>query len=679
MLLAVAGFLALTAVWAERGFADVVVSCGFEPAGDSWSYQTPVNDGGLINFSPGPDDFPANERILSGQGSWLVGDATSILTFSEVLLSGWKDVSVRYRVSSTAGASGGGSTPDDYVAGYVAATSYKDQSAPVFGASPDVAVYGRGSGTTWGYDSGAPPVIVNAGGHSVLSPAGSGLRTDDGYTDFAIRIPDGYRSLALKLYVTNIGPATFWNIDDVRLEAAHTVSRDRWWDGDGAGPVDGGSGDWNNPSAPGRWAADPSGGGFSAWDDANGDNAYFTAAGGVVTIASATTVAARSLTFAADGYKIARGDSKSRLALTDGGSGGAGANTIAVVSSDHTATIDVPVIGTPGVGLTKTGAGTLVLNRANYYTGPTAIDQGTLRVAAANRLGAAGTGVAFDGGTLQFSAAVDLGEEHPFTLLDGGGTIDTQNYTCSAATTGWSGSGKLTKRGSGTLALQGTNDAFAGVVYVQEGILQPRNSGVLDACHTIDLAAGAVLDLTAAEGFRLGAVGSQWLQGSGDVLGNLDIAPLGVHDLGHSPGIQLVEGDYAMNGTLRIEIAGTTPGAEAGYDQLRLSGDAHDVSLAGTLAVAWSGTGWASLGDELRIVRNDTAGRLAGTFLGLDDGALVGSYDGFEWRIYYAAGDGNDVLLRAAAPVPEPGSLCLLLLAGLLLLHPHIVSGGIRS
>ncbi len=596
-----------------------------------------------------------------------------------MLLSGWRDVSVRYRVSSTAGGSAGGSAPGDGVAAYVAATAYTNQSAPVFGATPDVAVYGRGGGATWGYDSGAPPVIVNAGWHSVFSPAGSGFRTDDGYTDFSIRIPDGKRSLALELYITHVGPGNFWNIDDVRLEAARTVSRDRWWDGDGAGTVGGGSGDWNNPSNPAHWATEPSGGGFSAWDDANGDNAYFTGAGGVVTIASGATVAARSLTFAADGYRIARGDSKSRLALTDGGSGGAGANTIAVVSPDHSATIDLTIVGNPGVGLTKTGAGTLVLNRVNSYTGRTAVNQGTLRVAAANRLGASGAGVSFDGGTLQFAADVDLGDEHPFTLLNGGGTIDTQNYICSAATSGWSGAGRLTKRGSGTLALRDTNDAFAGEVYVQEGVLQPRNNGALDACPTIDLAAGAVLDLTAAGGFRLGAAGSQWLQGSGSVRGDLDIAPLGVHDLGHSPGVQLVEGDYAMNGTLRIEIAGLTPGAVAGYDQVRLSGDAHDVSLAGTLAVAWSGAGWASLGDELCIIRNDTPGRLSGTFLGLDDGALVGSYDGFAWRIHYAAGDGNDVLLKAAAPVPEPGALCLLLLAGLLLLHPHIVSGGIRS
>lgn len=665
-----AGCLALAAVLtAARGYADVVVSRGFETVGDTWSLAQ-VAGGGVLNTSTGPDDFPENQRILSGSGSWLVGNTVSVLTFSEVSLSGWSNVAVRYRVSSTSISSDGGSTPDDCVAAYVATTTYTNQARPVFGTKADIALFGCGGGAIWGFDSGATPVVKNAGGGGVLQPAGGGLRTADGYTDFSIRVLDGKRSLQLKLYISSSGAGNFWNIDDVVLEGSPTVSNDRWWDGDGEGTVGGGSGDWNNATATKRWASDPAGDSFSAWNGANGDNAYFTQSGGTVTIGSGTTVAARSLTFAADGYTIAGGDSKARLALANGGSGGPGANTIEVTDSGHSAAIDATITGNPGVGLTKTGAGTLVLARENTYTGRTAINAGTLCVAAANRLGAPGTEVSFDGGTLRFAAAVDLQDAHPLTLLAGGGTIDTQKFDCSALTTAWSGAGTLTKRGAGALSLQGANDAFSGEVYVQEGTLRLGNNGVLDGCPTIDLGADAVLDLTAvAGGFRFGAAGSQKLQGSGSVLGDLAIDQLGVHDLGHSPGVQCVEGDYTMDGSLQIEIGGTTPGAAAGYDRVRLSGDAHDVSLSGTLSVAWSGVGWASLGDELWIIRNDTAGTLFGTFLGLSDGEPVGVYDGFLWRIHYGAdgglpGGGNDVLLTAAAPVPEPGALSLLLLAG---------------
>ncbi len=653
-----AGCLALAAVLtAARGYADVVVSCGFETAGDTWSF-TSADDKEDINTSTGPSDFPANQRILSGSGSWTVNNTTSVLTFSEVLLSGWSNVAVGYRVSSTTDSSDGGHTPGDCLAAYVATTTYADQKKPVFGTTADVTLTGWSSGARWGYDSDALPVIKNAGWGGTLHPVGPGERSSDGYNDFSILISDNKwpRSLALKLYIKNSGADKFWNIDNVVLEASPTVSRDRWWNGDGSGV-------WDNSDAI-RWASDPVGESDSAWDGTNGDNAFFTQSGGVVTIDSGTTVAARSLTFANDGYTIAGGDSKARLALTNGGSGGPGANTIEVADPGHSAAIDATIIGNPGVGLTKTGAGTLALGRANTYTGRTAINAGTLRIAAANRLGAPGAEVSFDGGTLQFAAAVDLQDAHPLTFLAGGGVIDTQDFDCSALTTAWNGAGTLTKRGAGALSLQGANDAFSGEVYVQEGTLRLGSNEVLDGCPTIGLGADAVLDLTAvAGGYRFGAAGNQKLQGSGSVLGDLAIDQLGVHDLGHSPGVQYVEGDYTMNGSLRIEIGGPAPGDD-GYDQVHISGEAHDVSLSGTLSLGWNGAGWASLGDELWIIHNDTAGTLSGTFLGLADGELVGGYDGFYWRVHYG---GNDVLLTAAAPVPEPGALSLLLLAGVLL------------
>ena len=142
----------------------------------------------------------------------------------------------------------------------------------------------------------------------------------------------------------------------------------------------GGSGSWDNTAAL-RWAASASAGSYSAWQSANGDNAHFTQAGGTVTIAAGALVAARSLTFAADGYTIAAGDSASKLALTNGGSGGPGPNTIEVTNPGQTATVNATIVGNPGVGLTKTGLGTLVLGGVNAFSGPLRVQQGTLRLA----------------------------------------------------------------------------------------------------------------------------------------------------------------------------------------------------------------------------------------------------------------------------------------------------------
>jgi autotransporter-associated beta strand protein len=299
-----------------------------------------------------------------------------------------------------------------------------------------------------------------------------------------------------------------------------------------------------------------------------------------VTISEGTTVAARSLTFTADGYTIAPASqlAVARLALTSGGSGGPGPNTIEVVDTGHTATIAATITGNPGVGLTKTGAGTLVLAGVNTYTGPTTINAGVLKLA--------------------------------------------------------------------------SSQALAG-------------------CSLIDLGPDATLDLTAvAGGYYLGSSGNQELKGNGTILGNLQIASHGIHDIGNSPGVQRLEGDYAMCGLLKIEAGGATPGNGAvGYDQIQVTGSSrHDVLLDGDLALTWSGAGWSSGSDRLWIIRNDTNGILSGTFHGYPNGAVVGNYDGHSWRIYYGVDfdaisgqivAGNDVLLTSATPIPEPSSLGL--------------------
>ena len=102
-------FLAAT-LMAARGSADAIVWCGFEPTGDTWSYHPA---GGSLNTDSGAADLPAGQRILHGLRSWLVKGTTSILSFDEVSLSGWADVAVEYRVSSTATNNGQGNTTDD--------------------------------------------------------------------------------------------------------------------------------------------------------------------------------------------------------------------------------------------------------------------------------------------------------------------------------------------------------------------------------------------------------------------------------------------------------------------------------------------------------------------------------------------------------------------------------------
>ena len=218
-------------------------------------------------------------------------------------------------------------------------------------------------------------------------------------------------------------------------------------------------------------------------------------------------------------------------------------------------------------------------------------------------------------------------------------------------------------------------------------MLRLGSNDVLGGGTVITVGAGATLDLAAVADYRLGTVGQQKLEGTGAIVGNLRIGRLATHDVGSvgsSPGVQSVQGNYALDGLLQIEINGDTPGnGVTGYDQVLVVGSrASDVSLSGSLALAWSGTGWSEDGNKLWIIRNDTAGAMRGTFSGYDNGAMVGVYDGRPWHIYYDADSssgelsgGNDVLLMSGMQIPEPGSLMLAALAGVAALAARLIRG----
>ena len=278
------------ALTAARASADIIASCGFESSGDSWSFHSA---GGALNADPGSADLPAGQRILDGSQSWLVRGTTSVLSFDEVLLSGWTSVVVEFRVSSTATDGGPGNMSDDAVEAYVATAAYSSRTSPAFGSTRQRHADRLGRRNDMGIQQRSAAQVKPLGWGGVLRPADSGPRTTDGFTDIGIQVPNGYRSLALKISATNDSQKKCWNIDDVVVTGSPTSSNDCWWDGDGSGTVGGGSGTWDNTSAT-PWASDSGGASHCAWKSANGDNARFTQSGGTVTIGQGTSVAARS-------------------------------------------------------------------------------------------------------------------------------------------------------------------------------------------------------------------------------------------------------------------------------------------------------------------------------------------------------------------------------------------------
>lgn len=152
------------------------------------------------------------------------------------------------------------------------------------------------------------------------------------------------------------------------------------------------------------------------------------------------------------------------------------ANT--TLSQSGTGTFSSTISG-PG-GLTIAG-GTVNLLGTNTFTGGTSIASGgILRAGADAAMGAVSGGLTFTGGTLQPTSAFTIARQ--VSLGAGGGTIDTNgnNILVSTAITG---SGGLTKAGTGILTISGANSYMGGTTI---------NAG------TLRLATGASLPTTGA-------------------------------------------------------------------------------------------------------------------------------------------------------------------------------------
>ncbi len=124
-------------------------------------------------------------------------------------------------------------------------------------------------------------------------------------------------------------------------------------------------------------------------------------------------------------------------------------------SNDVTASYDITDTDT---SLVKIGTGTVTLSGNNSHSNGTSVLGGTISISSDNNLGSGN--VTLDGGTLKLSTA--LTTDNALSIGSSNGTLNTNgsNSTVSGII---SGSGQLSKSGTGTLTLSGNNTNSGGL------------------------------------------------------------------------------------------------------------------------------------------------------------------------------------------------------------------------
>jgi autotransporter-associated beta strand protein len=312
------------------------------------------------------------------------------------------------------------------------------------------------------------------------------------------------------------------------------------------------------------WAADPAGGGSGTWTSAGTTWATNTGGAGAGQTQSSSTlvfadtagtvavsggvIVSNGMTFQTNGYTL----DQSTITLA----GATAANNAITTDTGVTTTISSELAGT--TGMTKGGAGILILSGSNSFTGNAVISGGTLQITNDSALGNTANDLA-NSGTLKTttSVALDAGRD-----ISGSGTYDIANGT-TLTVSGNMNNTATTLGNSGTLDLQGATRSLGATT----------------------IAAPATLDAA-------GAINVTTLTASGLTNGTANINPDLVFTTGTKTLNVAAGGELALNGavsgaaTIAKTGAGTLSINNSNSVQIRVGATAASPTDGGTVVIA---------------------------------------------------------------------------------------------